>query len=192
MGDRVVVPGGRDVRGTLDGDGQACVVAAPPHPEYGGSRTDRRLLAVSDALTDGGIACLRVDFGPWDEGRAERRDVANAVGWARERYDRVGLFGHSFGATVGLLAAQETEPDAVSALAPDALASDALLGVTCPVQIVYGRDDETVEWQPVVERARDRGHLVSGVRDGHWFAAEMDRVTDLVGTFFERVLGGDR
>jgi MFS family permease len=60
---------------------------------------------VSSALTGRGLACLRFDYGPWDGGRGERTDVVNAIGWARERYDRVGCFGYSFGATVGLLAA---------------------------------------------------------------------------------------
>jgi alpha/beta superfamily hydrolase len=188
MGERVVIPGPRDVRGTFDGDGEACVVAAPPHPNYGGHRSDPRLRAVSDAITEREIACLRVGFGPWDEGHGERDDVANALAWARERCDGVGLFGYSFGATVGLLAAQEAEPDAVSALAPQAIASDAVLGLTCPVQVVYGERDDTVDWAPVVARARERGHLVSGVDDDHWFGRERKRVTEFVGAFFDRML----
>jgi len=90
MGDRVVVPGSRDGRGILDGEGGARVAAAPPHPQHDGRRTDRRLGAVSDALTRHRIACMRFVYGPWDEGCGERRDVANAIAWVRERYDRVG------------------------------------------------------------------------------------------------------
>ncbi len=105
----VLVPGGRDVRATLDRAGDvdstegvaasadACVVACPPHPQHRGHRGDERLRAVSAALTGGGVDCLRFDYGDWDEGYGERADARNAVAWARDRYDRVGLFGFSFG-----------------------------------------------------------------------------------------------
>jgi alpha/beta superfamily hydrolase len=107
----LALPGARDARGTLDvaGDGRAdaVVVAAPPHPRQGGRRTDGRLRAVSDALGDVGVDCLRFDYGPWDEGRGERADVRAALRWARADYDRVGAFGYSFGASVTLLAAAD-------------------------------------------------------------------------------------
>ena len=72
MSETVLIPGGRDVRATLDvagSDGEsggdaaeddgasvdetaseAVVVACPPHPQHGGNRGDGRLVAVSDAL----------------------------------------------------------------------------------------------------------------------------------------------
>ncbi|MFC6753781.1 alpha/beta hydrolase, partial [Halorubrum tibetense] len=115
MSDTVLVPGGRDVRATLDvaesehdtdaSTADAIVVACPPHPQHRGHRGDERLVAVSDALTARGIDCLRFDYGPWDEGYGECADADNAVGWALDRYDRVGLFGFSFGGTVALVTA---------------------------------------------------------------------------------------
>ena len=152
MGETVFLPGGRDARGTLDEAAptddtgaaaivNACVVACPPHPRHGGHRGDLRLRAVSDALVERGVDCLRVDYGPWDGGRGEhegersgasegragakrhasREDAINAVAWARARYDRVGLFGYSFGGTVAISAAAHgADVAAVSALAPPA------------------------------------------------------------------------
>ncbi|MFT4958284.1 MAG: alpha/beta superfamily hydrolase, partial [Halobacteriales archaeon] len=125
----VLVPGARDVRGTLDvaggtegerdADSQSAggVVACPPHPQFGGNRRDRRLRAVCEALNEVGIDCLRFDYGDWDNGYGEREDVRNAVRWARERYDRVGLFGYSFGGAMAILAAADVDVRAVSALA---------------------------------------------------------------------------
>lgn len=108
----VLVPGARDVRGTLDipgkpGDGSdpaAVVVACPPHPQYGGRRTDRRLQAVSEAVAPD-RACLRFDYGEWTGGSGELDDARNACQWASEQFDHVGLFGYSFGGTIALLAA---------------------------------------------------------------------------------------
>jgi len=81
VSETVLIPGGRDVRATLDtaasdgggdatGNGSradAVVVACPPHPQQRGHRGDERLTAVSNALTDRGIDCLRFDYGDWDE-----------------------------------------------------------------------------------------------------------------------------
>ncbi len=194
----VVIPGGRDVRGTLDGDedGDAVVVACPPHPQHGGSRSDERLRAVSDALVEGGFACLRFDYGPWDEGRGERRDVLQALEWARDRFDRVGLFGYSFGGGIALAAAGEAdpEPDAVSVLAPapDAAGVDAeaaLSGFSAPLQVVYGERDDTADWHPVVELARERGAAVEAMPADHFFVGRAGRVGEAVGAFLAEHLG---
>ena len=202
----VVIPGGRDVRGTLeepepeaDADPAAIVVACPPHPRHGGNRRDRRLRAVSETLVDRGIACLRIDYGEWDEGYGEREDVRNAIRWADDRYDRVGVFGFSFGASQSLLASAtaDREVAAVAALAPTAsLGPDlevvpALAGLEAgtPVQVLYGERDTTVDWEPVVERVRERGGEVISCSADHFFVGQDAKVAREVGDFFGRTLG---
>jgi uncharacterized protein len=196
----VAIPGGRDVRGTLDtpeGTNQndrfdRLVVACPPHPQDGGTRSDQRLTAVSDALCEAGVACLRFDYGAWDEGRGEQADVGNAVEWARERADRVGLFGFSFGATMALCAASDIEGLwGVCALAPDrgegeSDAVAALDGIDCPVTVLYAERDTTANWEPVVERARDLDIAVEGLSADHFFLGQSGKVADRVAAFFEK------
>ena len=203
----VLIPGGRDVRGTLEtpdaGDPTPVVVACPPHPQHGGSRTDPRLVAVSDRLRESGIACLRFDYGSWDEGYGEREDVRNAVRWARENErfagpgddaPSVGVFGYSFGASLALLASSDVGPDAVAALAPTArLAEDldaieALSGLEVPVHVLYGERDTTVDWEPVVDRARERGDEVTALAGDHFFVGQSGAIADGVGDFFGRRL----
>ncbi|QIO23994.1 alpha/beta hydrolase [Haloarcula sp. JP-L23] len=192
MSETVHVPGGRRVVATLDSpETDRAVVACPPHPRYGGSRSDQRLRAVSDALGPD-VACLRFDYGPWDGGRGERVDAENALAWASERYDAVGLFGYSFGADVALRAAAEVSEDdapaALSVLAPPAALSngtavDALDAIGCPVQVVYGDRDDTVDWKPVVERAQELGHAVESFAADHHFVGQAEKVADVVTTF---------
>lgn len=192
MSEPVVIPGTRSVRGRLDTpDATDVVVACPPHPQLGGSRRDRRLRAVSEALAPD-VACLRFDYGPWDKGEGEQGDAVNALAWAEERYDDVWLFGYSFGAAVALCAAAvaDAEPAALSVLAPPAgLVADrdvvaALDGIDCPVQIVYGERDDAVDWEPVIERAEELGCTVEGVPAGHRFHGRVDRIGTLVASFF--------
>ena len=181
MSEAVLVPSDRDVRGTLDSpDGDRCVVACPPHPEMGGSRTDARLEAVSDALE---CACLRFDYGAWDGGRGELGDARDALAWARANYERVGLFGYSFGGCLAVVAAAResaagTPPDRVVALSPAArLSADvdavaAVDDVECPIAVVYGERDTTVEAGAVADRVRARGGEVRTLPADHHFVGQ--------------------
>jgi len=189
----VGIPGGRDVTASLDRPAaDTVVVACPPHPQYGGSRSDSRLNAVSDALAPD-IGCLRFDYGPWDEGRGERADAENALAWASEQTDAVGLFGYSFGAAVALRTAAEIDGDAgpavLSVLAPPAGltehldATAALDAIDCPVQVVVGERDDTVDWKPVVDRAAELGHAVERLPADHHFVGQRGRIAETVGPF---------
>ncbi|GAA0645876.1 alpha/beta hydrolase [Salarchaeum japonicum] len=197
MGETVFVPGARRVEATLDGprDADACVVACPPHPQHRGHRGDARLTAVSDHLTPE-IACLRFDYGSWDEGRGEREDARNALRWAADAYDAVGVFGFSFGGAIAALAAASTEIDlaGVSLLAPTAEveaglnAADALDDIASPTQVVYGARDMTADWRPVVERAREHGMTVVELSADHFFVGKTDQVADAAGGFLADAL----
>jgi alpha/beta superfamily hydrolase len=189
---RLALPGARDVRATLDGPREAAgiVVACPPHPQYGGRRTDQRLTAVSDALAERDIACLRYDYGAWDEGRGERRDALTALVWARERFDHTAMFGYSFGAVVAARAVAHTDvaPAALSLLAPDALAADAIPTVTCPLQLICGERDDTVEWRPVSAAAEASDATVVTVLADHHFVGQTDAIGTRVADFLAPLL----
>ncbi|MEF8775715.1 MAG: alpha/beta hydrolase [Haloarculaceae archaeon] len=171
-------------------DLMACVVACPPHPQFGGRRSDPRLRAVSDALTDRGVACLRFDYGPWDEGRGEQTDVRTALAWTRERYAAVGLFGYSFGAGVALCGAADAEdpPSAVSVLAPPAEIGGGevpacLDRLAVSVQVVVGERDTTVDSAPVADLARTGGDLVETFPGDHHFLGQTERIGARVAEF---------
>ncbi|GAD53351.1 hypothetical protein MBEHAL_2111 [Halarchaeum acidiphilum MH1-52-1] len=202
-GETVLVPGARRVETALDvpddaTDTDACAVACPPHPRRGGHRGDARLLAVSDALTARGIACLRIDYGDWDGGYGEREDARNALRWATERYERVGCIGYSFGAAIAALAAASVEVSlrAVALLAPTRLAADGLDVVTAvrdidvPLYVVYGERDTTADWRPAVAAARDAGATVTALATGHAVAGSTDVAAASIGSFLAAELRG--
>ncbi|MFC7008045.1 CocE/NonD family hydrolase [Halalkalicoccus salilacus] len=188
----VAVPGARDVRASLDGEGaESIVVACPPHPRQRGHRGDPRLMAVGEALAERGVACLRFDYGEWDEGYGEREDARNAIRWAAERYGSVGVFGYSFGGAVALLAAASAEESllGVSTLAPAARLNDdldaagAVAELDAPLQVLYGARDSTVDWKPVVEAAREAGATVEELPSDHFFLGKHDRIGESVADF---------
>ncbi|MFB6300979.1 MAG: alpha/beta hydrolase [Halobacteriales archaeon] len=191
--EEVLIPGGRDVRGTLETptiDHDRCVVACPPHPEQGGTRNDQRLQAIADELIDRGVAALRFDYGAWDNGYGELTDAENAVDWAAERYGSIGIFGFSFGGCIALLTAATGEVDAVSTLAPAARLGEELDAVAafdtidCPIQIVYGTRDTTASWEPVVERARASEATIVEIGADHFFLGQERKIADTVSDFF--------
>ncbi|WP_323675472.1 CocE/NonD family hydrolase [Halorubellus sp. PRR65] len=202
--DTVLVPGGRDVRATLDAastDATACVVACPPHPQLGGARSDRRLTATSDALADRGVDCLRFDYGDWDDGYGEREDARNALRWAADRYDAVGVYGYSFGGAIAVLAAATVDVpvQAAAVLAPASrLANDldgaeprsadessgrgpldaaaAVEELPCPLWVGYGERDETADSGPTVEAAERCHQQVLAYGSDHHFVGQHDDV----------------
>lgn len=189
----VVVPGGRDVRGTLsEVDADRAVVACPPHPQYGGDRRDARLRSIDAALERHDIACLRIDYGQWASGRGEQADAVAATEWLGERFESVGLCGYSFGAAVAIRAPAEVA--ATVAVAPPAglIGTDdvvtALEEVSCPLLVCYGERDDTVDWQPVVERARELEVETIEFASGHFFGGCERELADEVATFLDRTL----
>ncbi|WP_418285886.1 CocE/NonD family hydrolase [Halorubrum sp. DTA46] len=207
MTDTVLIPGGRDVRASLDtaaSDGDradAVVVACPPHPQQRGHRGDERLAAVSDALTARGVDCLRFDYGDWDEGYGESTDADAAVSWAAERYERVGLFGFSFGGTIALVtAASRPGLAGVCALAPtarlnpdvDAVAAlDDIVALGVPARVLYAARDTTAEWRPVVDRAEALGVGTTEFGSDHFFVGQAGDVGAAAAEFLIPRLGSD-
>jgi alpha/beta superfamily hydrolase len=195
MSESVIIPSDRDVRGLLDApESDRCVVACPPHPQMGGSRSDRRLRAVSDALE---CACLRFDYGSWDGGYGELADTRDAYAWARGEYDRVSLFGYSFGGCRALVAAAResvagTPPERVVALSPAAeLTSDidavaAVADIGCPLAVVYGERDTTVDAAAVAERAREHGGRIVTLSADHHFVGQTQTVGERVASLLSQ------
>ena len=188
MSDTVVIPGGRDVRATRDvanrtDPSETLVVACPPHPLQGGSRHDRRLQAIAETLTEVGVDCLRLDYGAYDAGRGECVDVEQAVEWANERAECVGLVGYSFGAAVALCVAgrgvaDDPAVDGVVALAPPSqlpIAGDEerTLERKSPSTLgadSHGIDRENTDWSVVAALSALAGSdcavdIVYGTRD---------------------------
>lgn len=189
-GETVLIPGARRVEGTLDDPGEAetVVVECPPHPEFGGNRNDRNLTALRDFLLDRGIATLRFDYGEWDDGQAEREDVRNALRWGGDAYDRVGLFGYSFGGIMAAFAAGTVEVPlcAVSLLAPAAQVAafdpaETLQAVGAPLQVVVGTRDDTADWTGMADAARELGATVDEIPGDHFFVGQQAKVARTVG-----------
>jgi uncharacterized protein len=195
---KVVLPGVRDVRAAIDlpdGRADAVTVACPPHPQFGGNRSDNRLVALGEHLAERGVACLRFDYGDWDEGYGEREDARNALRWSSERYDRIGVFGFSFGGGIATLAGADEGADTFALLAPASRLTEELDAVAvldevdAPLKIVYGTRDDTANWEPLVERAEELGFETEAFSADHFFVGQERKVAAELGEFLVEHLG---
>ena len=95
-------------------------VICHPHPQFGGSMDVTLVAALAEGLAEAGWAALRFNFrgvgaseGTYDEGVGEVEDVEAAIAYLAAQPFVAGkglaLVGYSFGAWVGLEAAQRSE-----------------------------------------------------------------------------------
>ncbi len=72
----------------------------PPHPEYGGSREDSRLVAIANELANSGISALCFDYSVYTGGIEEVKDAISGLEYMSETMTSLGLLGYSYGAVV--------------------------------------------------------------------------------------------
>jgi alpha/beta superfamily hydrolase len=150
-----------------------------------------RLRALSKQLAEHGIACLRFDYGPWDHGTGEQSDINQAIAWATTRYDTVGLFGYSFGASLAIIVAADVPIDAIAVLAPAATIEGLSVTATVndlpkslPLFVVIGTRDSTVDWEPVLDAATDRAASIMELQADHFFIGKETEISREVTAFF--------
>ncbi|MFB6185724.1 MAG: dienelactone hydrolase family protein, partial [Halobacteriaceae archaeon] len=137
------------------------------------------------------IATLRFDYGEWDQGKGELTDTRNAIRWADSNFERVSLFGYSFGAGIATMAAADIDVDleALSVLAPVSTIDDtfnpveALTSIEIPVQVVYGTRDDTADWESYVDQARQLSMDVQQYSSDHFFVNQQDKVAETIADY---------
>lgn len=137
------------------------VVLYPPHPLYGGSRNDTRVVRVARKLASYNISALCMDYGSYGEGVREVENVLDAISLMRKRVHFLGLFGYSFGAVVASNAAVHTEIEGFVAMSilKEVNVLKAKLDFDCSKLFVHGRCDNVApysEFKNLYRQARGR------------------------------------
>lgn len=136
------------------------VVLCPPHPLYGGSRNDTRIVKVAKELMLHNISALCIDYGNYRRGIKEVQNVLDAIAFMRKRQvDSLGLLGYSFGAVVASNAAAKSEMDAFVAMSilRKVNGLQARLDFSFPKFFVHGVRDNIAsysEFERLYEEAR--------------------------------------
>ena len=123
---------------------RAGAVICHPHPQYGGTRHDRVVSALFDALPAAGVAALRFDFrSEFSDGVGERLDALAALEALAEVAPGVPLamVGYSFGAWVSL-GLDDDRIGAVVAVAPPLAVMSATPAPTVPTLVLTPAHDQ--------------------------------------------------
>jgi len=211
---RFTADDGVSIEGDLrppDGEPRGSAVLCHAHPRGGGSKDHPILWAIRGELAGRGLAVLSFNFrgvmgsgGSYGAGRAEERDVAAAIGRAREAAAGPTLVcGWSFGANVALREACTDERVAALALLgiplgesgldlPPLPTPSELRVFRRPVLLVSGQGD-TFSPAPELEslaRTLRPSELAIVPGTDHFFWRREAQVAERIGNFADRALFG--
>lgn len=139
---------GETLLATLYGDSSMGVVLCPPHPLYGGSRNDTRIVRVARELASHNISALCLDYGSYGEGIREVQNVLDAVLFLQKKVCSLGLLGYSFGAVVASNAVARASIDGFVAMSilRGVNGLEANLDFGCPKLFIHGRRDNVASY----------------------------------------------
>ena len=181
---------------TLYGDASLGVILCPPHPLFGGSRNDTRIVRVARELAANNISALSMDYGSFGKGITEVRNVVDAISLMRRKVDSLGLIGYSFGAVVASNAAIQAKIDAFAAISilkkVDGL--NANLDFDCPKLFVHGKRDRVAPYSDFLalyKKAKGRKEKLVLDTDHFYmdnYPTTIDIVAQNIHKFFEDTL----
>lgn len=190
-------PAGR-LEGILDtppeGDSQRVAVICHPHPQYGGTMTNKVVHMLAKASNDLGLTALRFNYrgvgaseGSYDDGNGETDDAVAALDWARARWPNAQLWlgGFSFGGAVAIRAALRRDVERLITVAPAVrrVAVDTSALPTCPWLLVQGEQDELVDVEDIRQWAAQLAtppELVVLPGVDHFFHGRMNELRQVV------------
>ena len=186
----VLQRGNNKIRATLYGKYLHGILICPPHPGYGGSRQDLRLVAIANELANSDISALCLDYSAYTGGTEEIKDTLFALEYMSETMTSLGLLGYSYGAVVASNAAAQFQnlkglvlispPRKVNGLEID-------ISSTCKKLIIYGlRDDFVIEdIDEIYDLSQGEKQRLSLDTDHFYFGYERDVAHAAVEFFLE-------
>jgi len=140
--------GGEKLSATLYGDSSVGVVLCPPHPLYGGSRNDTRIVKIARELASHNISALCLDYGSYGQGIREVQNVLDAVLFLQKKVCSLGLLGYSFGAVVASNVGVRTNLHGFVAMSilRKVNGLEANLDFDCPKLFIHGRHDSVATY----------------------------------------------
>jgi len=168
-------------------------VICHPHPQFGGTMTNKVLYTLARAMHEHRVPTLRFNYrgvggseGQYDDGVGETDDALAAIDWMRARWPNAGLWlaGFSFGGGVALRASVRTDTARLVTIAPAAARQPAPAQLpTCPWLVVQGSADDVIPARMVLDwlltlPINPDAELIEGA--GHFFHGQLNELRQIV------------
>ncbi len=193
-----------DESGVLAGSDYA-VIVCHPHPQHGGTMSNKVVTTLVRAYRDLGVATLRFNFrgvgrseGEFDHAVGEVDDLLAAAHWLEGQSpdSRLLLAGFSFGSAVAAGAVYRLSAvEHLTLVAPpvERYDYDRDGHFPCPVCIAQGEQDEVVVPEGVIRWSESALHspheLLRYPETGHFFHGQLTRLKDDLAETLQRQLG---
>lgn len=183
---------------------RAFMVVCHPHPQHGGTMTNKVVTTLARTAHAMGVPSLRFNYrgvgasaGSFDDGRGEIEDALAVVAFGRQRWPdaQLWLAGFSFGGVVALRASTTRGVGQVAKLVTVAPALGRNFGSlrevsvpNCPWLIVQGGNDEVIDGELVIdwaEQLEPAPQLVVLPDTGHYFHGKLSLLQESVAPFLQ-------
>ncbi len=172
------------------------VVLCPPHPLYGGTRNDTRLVRIAKKLAEHNITALCFDYGSYGKGIKEVHHTLDAIAFMRKQVTPVGLLGYSFGAVVASNAAAHSDIRGFVAMSTLRTVNGltATFEADCAKLFIHGKRDAVAPFADFKHLYREaKGKKEKLVLDTDHFYMDnhpmtIDSVSEAIRKFFENEL----
>lgn len=178
----------------METGGARVAVICHPHPQYGGTMTNKVVHMLAKSCNELGVPAVRFNYrgvgasaGAYDEGNGETDDAVAVLDWAGQRWPQAELWlgGFSFGGAVAIRAAVRRDVRRLITVAPaiKRVAVDDANLPRCPWLLVQGDSDELVDcaglrnWVNSL-RAPPQFTVLAGV--DHFFHGRLNELRDAV------------
>ena len=170
-------------------------VVAHPHPQFGGTMTNKVVQTIARAYLQCGWRAVRFNFrgvgasaGAYDEGRGETDDLLAVVAQMAPGDAVLAIGGFSFGAFVAAQAIAALHPQrAIASVTLAGTATSRFAVAPLPAElheralVVHGEQDDTVPLASVMDWARPQALPVTVVPGGeHFFHGQLTLLKSLV------------
>ncbi|MFT3779099.1 MAG: alpha/beta fold hydrolase [Ottowia sp.] len=178
-----------------DGAPRGTAVIAHPHPQFGGTMTNKVVQTIARAFVQCGWRAVRFNFrgvgasaGAYDEGRGETDDLLAVIAGQAPGDAPLAIAGFSFGAFVAtraIAALHGQRPIAGAVLVGTAASRFAAAPLPAELHphtlVVHGEQDDTVPLAAVMDWARPQSLPVTVVPGGeHFFHGQLPLLKSLV------------
>jgi len=178
---------------------KAIAICCHPHPQFGGTMTNKVVHTVCKTFSNLGLPALRFNFrgigqseGSYDEGQGESKDLLILCEIMKESWPehQLWLAGFSFGSWIAARSAVSADAKQLLSIAPPVQYFDfnQMQMPDCPWLVLMGEEDEVVEPEVVfnwIEAQSNPPALIRFPQTGHFFHGQLVNMRNLLEKHYE-------
>lgn len=181
---------------------KAIVICCHPHPQFGGTMTNKVVHTLAKTFSKMGVPALRFNFrgigtseGSYDEGKGESEDLLLLCETMRKNWpeQELWLAGFSFGSWIAASCASASDAKQLLSVAPPVrhFSFSEFRKPTCPWLVLMGEQDDVVEPESVFDWVNSQENppkLVKFPETGHFFHGQIVKMSSIIEQHYQPII----